>query len=102
MNARPGRLNLLGWPGSGSWLTTKGTAWNFAIIRLAACHASLATPPRGIDERAMTTTLALIASGILIGAGITLICRDVLRNRRKAPTFVLKRDQPAADGAGED
>ena len=50
----------------------------------------------------MTTTLALIASGILIGAGITLICRDVLRNRRKAPTFVLDRDQPAADRAGED
>lgn len=50
----------------------------------------------------MTTTLALIASGILIGAGITLICRDVLRNRRKLPTFVLQRDLPAADSAGED
>jgi hypothetical protein len=62
----------------------------------------LATLPRGIDETAMTTTLALIASGILIGAGITLICRDVLRNRRKTPAFVLKRDQPAADAARSD
>lgn len=50
----------------------------------------------------MTTTLALIASGILIGAGITLIWRDVLRNRRKPPAFVLQRDQPAADDARND
>ena len=33
----------------------------------------------------MTTTLALIASGILIGAGISVIWRDVMRNRRKTP-----------------
>ena len=50
---------------------------------------------------AMTTTLALIASGILIGAGISVIWRDVVRNRRK-PTFVLQRDLPAADPARED
>jgi hypothetical protein len=49
----------------------------------------------------MTTTLVLIASGILIGAGISVICRDVLRNRRKL-TFVLQRDLPAAEGARKD
>jgi len=63
----------------------------------------LATWLHGIDETAMTTTLVLIASGILIGAGITLIWRDVLRNRRKVLAFVLPRDQPpAAHVAGEE
>lgn len=50
----------------------------------------------------MMTTLALIASGILIGAGITLIWRDVMRNRWKPPAFLLRRDQPAADAARND
>ncbi len=38
----------------------------------------------------MTTTLMLIASGILIGAGITVFWRDIQRSRRKA--FVVPRD----------
>jgi hypothetical protein len=41
----------------------------------------------------MTTALILIASGILIGAGIGVIWRDVRRSRRRA--FVLQRDAPA-------
>ena len=44
----------------------------------------------------MTTALILIASGILIGAGIGVIWRDVQRTRRRA--FVLQRD---AHGATE-
>ena len=50
----------------------------------------------------MTTTLALIASGILIGAGISVIWRDVMRNRGKTLAFLLQRDLPAADSARED
>jgi hypothetical protein len=46
----------------------------------------------------MTSTLVLIASGILIGAGISVIWRDVRRSRRK-PAFVLQRDLPSADAA---
>ena len=42
----------------------------------------------------MTTALILIASGILIGAGIGVIWRDVKRSRRGA--FVLRRDAQAA------
>jgi hypothetical protein len=61
----------------------------------------LATLPGGNVETTMTTTLVLIASGILIGAGISVICRDVLRNRRKL-TFVLQRDLPAGDPARKD
>jgi hypothetical protein len=58
--------------------------------------------PRGQHEAtAMTNTLVLIASGILIGAGISVIWLDVLRNRRKL-TFVLRRDLPAAEGARND
>jgi hypothetical protein len=49
----------------------------------------------------MTTTLILIGSGILIGAGISVIWRDVMRNRRK-PAFVLQRDLPAADSPREE
>jgi pyruvate/2-oxoglutarate dehydrogenase complex dihydrolipoamide acyltransferase (E2) component len=41
----------------------------------------------------MTTALILIASGILIGAGIGVIWRDVRRSRRRA--FVLQRDVQA-------
>jgi hypothetical protein len=41
----------------------------------------------------MTTALILIASGILIGAGIGVIWRDVKRGRRRA--FVLQRDVQA-------
>src|SRR4029453_4591669 len=53
--------------------------------------------PRGPAETtAMTSTLVLIASGILIGAGLSVIWRDVRRNRRK-PAFVLRRDSPSAD-----
>ena len=44
----------------------------------------------------MTTALVLIASGILIGAGIGVIWRDVQRSRRRA--FVLQRE---AQGASE-
>ncbi|MET0652476.1 MAG: hypothetical protein ABWY63_08150 [Hyphomicrobiaceae bacterium] len=50
----------------------------------------------------MTTTLALIASGILIGAGISVIWRDVMRNRGKTLAFLLQRDLPVADSARED
>jgi hypothetical protein len=42
----------------------------------------------------MTTALILIASGILIGAGIGVIWRDVKRTRRRA--FVLQRDTQSA------
>jgi hypothetical protein len=42
----------------------------------------------------MTTALILIASGILIGAGIGVIWRDVKRSRRRA--FVLQRDTQSA------
>ncbi|KAB2919455.1 MAG: hypothetical protein F9K29_05175 [Hyphomicrobiaceae bacterium] len=45
----------------------------------------------------MTTTLMLIASGILIGAGITVFWRDIQRSRRKA--FVVPRDAAAATDA---
>jgi hypothetical protein len=41
----------------------------------------------------MTTALILIASGILIGAGIGVIWRDVRRSRRRA--FVLQREAQA-------
>ncbi len=44
----------------------------------------------------MTSTLVLIASGILIGAGLSVIWRDVQRGRRKQ-AFVLQRDLPSAD-----
>jgi hypothetical protein len=44
----------------------------------------------------MMTTLMLIASGILIGAGISIIARDIRRDRRKA--FVVEREsRPAPD-----
>jgi hypothetical protein len=42
----------------------------------------------------MTTALILIASGILIGAGIGVIWRDVRRSRRRA--FVLQRESQVA------
>jgi hypothetical protein len=60
-----------------------------------ATHAYLPNPNR-VATRIMTTTLILIASGILIGAGIGVIWRDVQRTRRRA--FVLQRD---AHGATE-
>ena len=41
----------------------------------------------------MTTALILIASGILIGAGIGVIWRDVRRSRRRA--FILQREAQA-------
>jgi len=47
--------------------------------------------PRGpVETKAMTSTLVLIASGILIGAGLSVIWRDIRRSRRK-PAFVLQR-----------
>lgn len=48
----------------------------------------------------MTTTLLLLLSGVLIGAGIGLIWRDVHKKRRDA--FVLQRDAQGPAEAGPD
>src|SRR5262245_25298176 len=40
----------------------------------------------------MTTAVILLISGVLIGAGITIIWRDARAKRRRA--FVSKRDAP--------
>jgi hypothetical protein len=48
----------------------------------------------------MSTTFLLLLSGVLIGAGVTLIWRDVHKRQRDA--FVLSRDATAAPAADPD
>jgi hypothetical protein len=50
-------------------------------------------PGAGLPVAGMTTTILLILSGVLIGAGVGLIWRDVHKKRRDA--FVLHRDPRA-------
>ena len=64
-------------------------------------HRGVALPLSSIVEaegrRAMSTTMLLLLSGVLIGAGVSLIWLDVYKRQRG--TFVIARDRKAGSEA---